>query len=125
MSLRSDLGRVRGLGSAKSGTSHWRWQRFTALALVPLGLWFVSAMIALVGAPYDEVVAWVQRPLITTLLLASVVTLFAHAVLGLQVIIEDYVHHELAHITLQILMRFGAALCALLALVAIFKVSLG
>lgn len=92
MSLRSPLGRVRGLGSAKEGVHHWWQQRLTAIALVPLTLWFVISIIANVGASYDQMHEWLSSPGNATLLILMLVALFHHAQLGIQVVIEDYVH---------------------------------
>ncbi len=94
MSLRSPLGRVRGLGSAKDGTGHWWAQRVTALALVPLTLWFCAAVAGLAGADYLAFRGWVGQPVNAGLLILLVVAVFYHAVLGLQVVIEDYIHGE-------------------------------
>jgi succinate dehydrogenase / fumarate reductase membrane anchor subunit len=93
-SLRSPLGRARGLGSAKDGTHHWWAQRVTAIALVPLTVWFVASVIGLAGAPLIELQAWVASPVVAVLLLILVGATFQHARLGVQVVIEDYVHHE-------------------------------
>lgn len=94
MNLQTPLARVLGLGSAKEGVGHWWWQRLTAAALVPLGIWFVIAVISLVGAGYAEARAWVTAPLNMVLLIAFTASLLHHAQLGLQVVIEDYVHNE-------------------------------
>lgn len=94
MSLQTPLARVLGLGSAKSGVEHWWWQRLTAVALVPLGAWFVIVVISLVGAGYAEARAWVTAPFNMVLLIAFTAAVLHHAQLGLQVVIEDYVHNE-------------------------------
>ncbi len=94
MSLRSPLGQVRGLGSAKEGVSHWWAQRLTALALIPLCLWFVASVVALAGADHAAVRDWVDSPVVAGLLILLIVATFYHAFLGLQVVIEDYVHSE-------------------------------
>ena len=94
MSLRSPLGQVRGLGSAKDGTGHWWAQRVTALALVPLTLWFCAAVAGLAGADYTAFRSWVAQPVNAGLLILLVVATFYHMVLGLQVVIEDYIHGE-------------------------------
>ncbi len=91
---RSQLGRVRGAGSAKSGVHHWYLERVTAIALVPLTLWFVYAMVRLVGVGQEEVVLWASRPWNTVLLLALIAMTFRHMQLGIQVVLEDYVHHK-------------------------------
>ena len=94
MSLQTPLGRVLGMGSAKTGAGHWWAQRLTAVALVPLGLWFVFALLGLQHGNYQMVAAWVAEPVNAILLILFVLTLVYHSSLGLQVVIEDYVHHE-------------------------------
>ena len=125
MSLKSPLGRVRGLGSAKHGVLHWWHQRLSAVALVPLSLWFVIALLGHVGAPHAEVVAWVASPLVTVLLLALIAATFYHAELGLQVVIEDYVHGEFTKMALLVLMKLALAFGGLLGVVAVLKISFG
>ena len=86
MSRRSALGRVRGLGSAKEGVGHWWAQRLTALALVPLTIWFAASVAALTGASHPEMVAWAGSPLVAGLLILLIVATFYHNYLGLQVV---------------------------------------
>ena len=93
-SMRTNLGRVRGLGSAKEGVHHWWMQRLTAIALVPLVLWFVASLAGLAGAGYTETVEWFGSPLVAIAMILMVVATLYHAALGVQVVIEDYVHHE-------------------------------
>jgi succinate dehydrogenase / fumarate reductase membrane anchor subunit len=100
MSMRSPLGRVRGLGSAREGVGHWWAQRMTSLALVPLALWFVAALVGLTGADYATARDWIATPVPAALLVLLIVATFYHGALGLQVIIEDYVHHEGAKLSL-------------------------
>lgn len=125
MSLRSDLGKVKGLGAAKEGVGHWRLQRLTALALLPLALWFVATLLGLIGAPHAVVVAWIGQGHVTVLLLALVIALFWHLQLGLQVVLEDYLHVPWLQIMLQLGSRCFAALGALVAIVSILKISVG
>jgi succinate dehydrogenase / fumarate reductase membrane anchor subunit len=124
-SLRSDLGRVRGLGSAKDGTHHWWGQRVTAIALVPLVLWFVASVIGLVGAPLAAVKAWVASPIVAVLLLALVAAVFQHARLGLQVVIEDYVHDEAVKIASLLATNGAALLLGGIAALSILKLAFG
>ena len=119
MSLRSDLGRVRGLGSAKSGSHHWWHQRLTAIAIIPLALWLVSALLGHMNDSHAELVTWIGSPLVTVLLIAVILSIFYHAALGLQVVIEDYVHGA-AGKTLLIL---NSLLCAALAFAGLFAVA--
>ena len=92
--MQSQLGRVRGKGSARSGTHHWWAERVTSVALVPLTIWFVLAALHLVGAPRAAVAHWAANPVNATLAAALVIATFHHTQLGLQVVIEDYVHGE-------------------------------
>ena len=94
MSLRSPLGRVRGLGSAKEGVNHFWAQRMTALALIPLTVWFVISLFSVLGDDHGAVQAWVSSPVVAGLLILLIVATFYHAFLGLQVVIEDYIHGE-------------------------------
>ena len=124
VAMRSPLGRVRGLGSAKSGTGHWWAQRLTAIALVPLALWFVLALLAHLGAPHAAVAHWIGRPVNAVLLLALIVALFHHLQLGLQVVIEDYIHGEALRLAVLLAMRAAVALLFLAAFVAILRLTL-
>jgi succinate dehydrogenase / fumarate reductase membrane anchor subunit len=120
--MRSPLGRAIGLGSAKEGVDHWWAQRITAIALVPLSLWFVSAVIGLVGADLETVQNWVGLPLPAILLILLLIATFYHLSLGLEVVIEDYVHTELAKLGLVVVLRllcFGFAVAGIFAVVSI------
>ncbi len=123
--MRSPLGRAIGLGSAKEGVEHWLAQRITAVALVPLALWFVISLIQLVGADFDTVQDWVGRPLPAILLVLLLIATFYHAALGLQVVIEDYVHGELARLGLVILTRLACVALAVAGIVAVLTLALG
>ena len=117
--LRSPLGRVRGLGSAHQGVGHWWLQRVSSALLLPLTLWFALSAALLAGASYEETVAWIARPDEPVLLLGMLGISFPHTASGLQVIIEDYVNQEW--------LRLGAILaektiCGLLALASAFAV---
>lgn len=120
--LRSALGRVRALGSARAGTHHWWMQRLTAIALVPLTLWFVIAFIGLAAGDYPSAISWFASPLNVALLLALVIALFYHAQLGMQVIIEDYLHTAWLKMATLVLLNFVMALLALAAIIAALKV---
>ncbi|MDZ7841364.1 MAG: succinate dehydrogenase, hydrophobic membrane anchor protein [Gammaproteobacteria bacterium] len=123
MSLRSPLGRVLGSGSAKEGVDHWWWQRLTAVALVPLGIWFVVAVISLVGAGHAEARAWAAAPVNMVLLIAFTAALLHHAQLGLQVVIEDYVHNEAWKLAGLLAIKFLAALAFIWVVVMLFSAS--
>lgn len=123
--MRTMLGRVRGLGSAKSGFAHWWAQRMTALALVPLLLWFVISIISLVGADHAAVVAWAGHPVSAVLLIALIIAVFHHAQLGLAVVIEDYVHEEVTKIVVLTVVRGAAFLAGLVGVVSVLKLMVG
>jgi len=122
MSLRDPLALARGLGSAKDGVRHWWLQRLTAIALMALVPWFVVTALGLVGADQLTVRATIGQPLNATLMLAFVFSLFWHAQLGLQVVVEDYVHGWL-EIALQIFIKFACALAALASALAIGRIA--
>ena len=125
MQQRSPIASVRGLGAAREGVGHWKLQRLTALANVPLVLWFVFSAMALSGSDYEAVRSWLSSPITASLMVMLIISLFTHARLGVQVVIEDYVHHEgvkmasLAALTLAV-WALGVA-CT----VAVLKVAIG
>ena len=125
MSLRSPLGKAIGLGSAKHGFSHWWWQRVTAIALIPLSLWFVFSILTLLGAPFAQVSGWLSQPFNATVLTLFVLTLLFHAQTGLQVVIEDYIHTKWLNIGLLLAVKFGAVILGVMAIISIFKVVFG
>jgi succinate dehydrogenase / fumarate reductase, membrane anchor subunit len=121
--MRSQLGRARGMGSAKSGTHHWWAERATAVALIPLTLWFVYAVIRLAGQPQPLVQHWVAHPVNTVLLLALVAMTFHHMQLGLQVVMEDYIENKKWQSAAILLNKAVAALLALLCAVSILRMA--
>jgi succinate dehydrogenase / fumarate reductase membrane anchor subunit len=123
--MRSPLGRAVGLGSAKEGVEHWWVQRITAVALVPLSLWFVIAIIRLVGADIDTVGDWVGRPLPAILLVLLLTATFYHVALGLQVVIEDYVHAELTKLGLVVIVRLACFAFAVAGIFAVLSMAVG
>jgi len=123
--LRSPLGRAIGLGSAKEGVEHWWLQRVTAVALVPLTLWFVVAVVRLSSADIDAVRDWVGRPLPAILLVLLLIATFWHASLGLQVVIEDYVHVDLAKLGLLIVIRLACFALAVAGVIAVLGIAFG
>jgi len=91
MSLMTPLNRVLGLGAAKGAAEHWWFQRLTAVALIPLGLWFALALLALPSFEYGALVAWMRQPVTSILLILMIVAVGYHSSLGVQVVVEDYV----------------------------------
>ncbi|TZF89679.1 succinate dehydrogenase, hydrophobic membrane anchor protein [Cognatilysobacter lacus] len=123
--LRHPLKVARGLGSAKDGTHHFLVQRVTAIALVLLGLYAVGLVISLVGADFATVRARVGNPVNATLLIAFLIANFWHARLGLQVIVEDYVHTALRYTVLQLFLVFACWIAGLASVLAVVRVMLG
>lgn len=124
-SIRTPLARVRGLGSAKEGVQHWWAQRLTAVALVPLSLWFIISMIALTGADVASMVRWMSQTHNAVLLVLLLAIGFHHAQLGLQVVIEDYVHSEARKFVALVVVKFLAVLLAVAAIFGVLRVALG
>ena len=120
MSIRTPLGRVRGLGSAKSGTDHWLFQRITAIALIPLFVWVAYLFLCVSLGTKAEVVEWLSSPTQTLLLGALIVAGCLHAKLGCQVIIEDYVHGALPRTLLLLINIIGFTVLTGMGLMAIF-----
>ncbi|MBJ7574425.1 succinate dehydrogenase, hydrophobic membrane anchor protein [Luteimonas sp. MC1828] len=122
--LRTPLARARGLGSGKTGTGHFWYQRLTAIVLVLLVPWLVGTLVSLVGADLPTAYSVLSRPYNAILMAALVVALFWHAKLGLQVVIEDYVHARAVELTLLVLNSLLCALGALASLYAIARIAL-
>jgi len=118
-SLRSDIAKARGLGAAKEGVAHWWAQRLTAIALIPLGIWLVASLVCLAGADHAQISQWLSAPFTLGALALTILTAFYHAVLGLQVVVEDYVHTHAAKLTLIILIQFAAFGLATAAIIAL------
>jgi succinate dehydrogenase / fumarate reductase, membrane anchor subunit len=125
MGIPNPLQRVRGLGSAKSGTEHWWHQRLTSVALVPLSVFLVILMVSLIGADHATVVARVGHPLVAVSLILTLVAIAWHMQLGMQVIIEDYVNSPGWKVSALIANTFFAVVIAVLGVFAVLKISFG
>jgi succinate dehydrogenase / fumarate reductase membrane anchor subunit len=121
---RTQLGRVRGSGSAKAGVHHWYAERVSAIALVPLTLWFIFSMLRLVGAQQETVLIWAAHPLNAVLMLALIVMTFHHMALGIQVVLEDYVHDKWAQTGAILATKAICGLLGLLAALSVLKLAL-
>lgn len=125
MSLRSPLSRVLGSGSAKEGTDHWWMQRVTAVALLILGPWFLFSFAGLDNYSQADIAAWVAAPANAVMLLLASITLAWHSMLGIQIIIEDYIHGPGLKVVSLILNKFAHVFLSVAAVLAILKMALG
>ena len=125
MSLRSPVSRVTGLGSAKSGAGHWYAQRITAAALVLLGGWFVAALVSLDGASHANVMGWLASPISSALAVLLVVTAAYHALLGLQVVLEDYVADHGKRLATLLVVKFALVVAAVIGVLAVLRIAFG
>jgi len=125
MGVQSPIARVRGLGAAREGVGHWTRQRLTAVSNLLLVLWFVFSAMALAGADYEQVRAWLASPLSASLMILLVISIVYHARLGVQVVIEDYVHHEGAKLGALAALTLVVVALAVACIVAVLKVSIG
>jgi succinate dehydrogenase / fumarate reductase membrane anchor subunit len=121
--MRSQLGRARGLGAAKSGLHHWWAQRITAVALLPLSLYFVISVLMLAGASHTQMAAFMAEPWNTVIYLCLIAALFYHLALGLQVVIEDYVHGDGTRMASLMLIKGACVFCALACTVSVLKLA--
>jgi succinate dehydrogenase / fumarate reductase membrane anchor subunit len=125
VSYRTPLGQARGLGSAKHGAGHWVSERVSAIALVPLVVWMVYAVLQLAAGDYGFAVHWIQSPLNATLVVLTLAISFWHMHSGLRVVVEDYIHKTLTKSALLLLNLFVCGLAGALAIFSILKVALG
>ena len=120
--MRSPLARAIGLGSAREGVGLWWAERVSAVALIPLMLWFTASIIAHTGSDYTTFVAWLRAPLVATLMILLLIALFHHTALGLQVVIEDYIHSG-AKFAAVIAVRLGCFALAIAGFVATLRIA--
>jgi succinate dehydrogenase / fumarate reductase membrane anchor subunit len=123
--LRTPLARVIHLGSAKNGTQHFWSQRVTAVALVPLAIWFAASLVSLAGADLPTMRAWLGAPLPALFMVLFLAVGFWHLKLGLQTIIEDYVHGEGSKLVLLLANAFACVVVAGAAILAVLKLAFG
>lgn len=122
--MRTPLARAIGLGSAHRGVEHWWTQRLSAIALVPLTWWFIAAIIAHVGVDYAAFIAWLRNPITSIVMVLLLIALFYHVALGLQVIVEDYVHSA-AKFAVLIAVRFACFVLGTIGILATLRIAIG
>lgn len=122
--FKNPIARAQGLGSLKSGFDHWWMQRITAIANLLLMVWAVWSVLTLVGADYTTFVTWLATPCNAILLSIFIISVCTHAALGLQVVIEDYVHTEITKVLSLIALRIGFISLAIAALFSILKIAI-
>jgi succinate dehydrogenase / fumarate reductase membrane anchor subunit len=125
MDMRSPLSRARGLGSTGEGAAHWVAERLSAIALIPLSLWFIFSALSLIGADFQTFALWIGEHGNALLLILLIIALFHHAMLGLHVVIEDYVHHETAKTIGVLLVRFVFVACAVSSVLSVLMLAAG
>lgn len=125
MEFRTPIAKVRGLGAARAGLNHWKMQRLTAISNVLLVLWFMFSAMALSGSGYEQARAWLASPLTASLMVLLIISTFYHARLGLQVVVEDYVHHEGLKIASLVAIVLIVLALAVACIVAVLKVAVG
>ena len=121
--LRSEMSTVRGLGAAHDGTHHYIVQRVTAIALVPLVLWFVYSVICQIGADYASFTAWLGSLHVATLMVLLIIATFWHAALGLQTVVEDYVHCHAMKIASLLAIKLGCFALAVAGILSVLKIA--
>ena len=124
MSLQSPLNKVLGLGSAKEGSGHWWAQRLTAVSLVPLTLWFALSLLSLDHGSYASIRSWIADPFHSILLILLVISVVYHSSLGLQVVIEDYIHGA-AKIAVLVVVQFGHVALVVAGIYAVVVIAIG
>lgn len=123
--MRTPLGRARGLGSVKAGVDHWWVQRLTSLALIPLTVWFVVALVGHIGADHATARAWIGRPVNAGLFVLLIAATFHHAQAGVQVVVEDYVHIEGVKLASVVLTKGLAIVLAVAGIFAVLSIAFG
>lgn len=123
--FRTPVKNARGLGSAHDGTHHWWVQRITALALIPLGLWFVASLVGLLQADYAAAVSWLAQPVNAVLLVLLLGVMFRHSYLGIQVVVEDYVHGSVTKLVTLVLLQFAHLVLAAAGIFVVLRIAFG
>jgi succinate dehydrogenase / fumarate reductase membrane anchor subunit len=122
---RSSFDHTQGLGSARGGVGHWWMQRVTALALIPLTLWFAASLIARARDDYGAFILWLRSPFTTVSMVLLLIALFYHMALGLQVVVEDYVHNDRIKMPTVVVIHLGCFALAAAGIIATLRIAFG
>jgi len=122
---RSWVGRTQGLGSAREGVGHWWMQRVTAVALIPLTLWFAASLIARARGDYGALILWLRTPSTSVLMVLLLIALFYHMALGLQVVIEDYAHNDRIKLPAVVVVHLASFALAAAGIATTLRIALG
>ena len=123
MKFRTPISQAKGLGSAKEGAHHWWMQRLTAIALIPLTLWFAFSVASMAGAGFEETREWISSPWVAALLVLFFIVSYYHGAIGMQVIVEDYVGSEGARMVIIIATKFALALLGAASVIAVLRIA--
>jgi succinate dehydrogenase / fumarate reductase membrane anchor subunit len=123
--MRSSFDNAQGLGSAREGVGHWWMQRVTAVALVPLTLWFAASLMAHTRSDYGAFIQWLRTPFTTVLMVLLLIALFYHMALGLQVVVEDYVHTDRIKVPTVVVIHLGCFALAAAGIIATLRIAFG
>lgn len=124
-STRTDFNKAQGLGSARTGVAHWWMQRATAVALIPLTLWFATALVEAARGGHDAFTVWLASPIVAILMILLLLALFYHMALGLQVVIEDYVHSAKLKLPLLLAVKQGCLVLAVVGILSVLRIAFG
>lgn len=122
---RTSFDRAQGLGSAREGVGHWWTQRVTALALIPLTLWFAASLIARAKDDYGAFILWLRSPITSVSMVLLLIALFYHMALGLQVVVEDYVHTDRIKMPTVVVIHLGSFALAASGIIAALRIAFG
>lgn len=123
--FQTELKKAKGLGSAKDGTNHWWGMKLTSAALIPIGLWFVFSLISHLDSDLIQFYVWLKQPFQATMMILFLGVMFHHAANGMQIIFEDYIHHEFAKIAAVYVTKFICLVMAVMSILAVLKIALG
>ncbi len=123
MKFRTPISQAKGLGSAKEGAHHWWMQRLTALALVPLSVWFAYSVASMAGAGFEEMREWISNPWVAAFMVLFFIVSYYHGAIGVQVVLEDYISSEGTRMVMIIAIKFALALLGAASVIAVLRIA--